>query len=317
MGIYLKKYDLLTLKENINSGFFNSCNNDSILNVIVLNSMFNPKKYGIAPERLVKSYPDYEGTEFILFKTEDNRLKALVFLPEEDLEIKYAFQVISIFNQLSNNNFSFFVNKELDIFFNQYCNSHITVIPLEESVSRTITTNLVITYSTRVIHFLRNKIPVFVLGPYGLGGLVTPANLPFLFKTDFMGRPGGSHNEYVPIEIVAHELGLFKDMKGMDALLDENKNIADAFPVNPLSKEIVIQTESQKKLEEVYSDSKKKNSLKVNLCSNMNIIYNGQNAIIQRRYLNDTLCVLDKEDTTFFKALDGKNTCRDLQKEFN
>lgn len=197
-----------------------------------------PEVYGISPDRVKISYNDFAGYQFAQDSFEENTFHISCFLPEISHDLESIFRIISIINQLPQSKFSLYLNASICERFISYCNNHIDIISWENRESLTVKTNLIVSYGLDVIHFLRNKIPVLVLGPFGLGGLVTPINISFLYRCGFMGRPGGILNERIPIELVAHELGILKDTKEINNLLNENKAIADAYPINPLSKEM-------------------------------------------------------------------------------
>lgn len=282
---------------------------------IVLDLGFMPEHLGVAPEAIVKSYDDFANCNFSVITDKNAALNICCFLPEVESNLEFIFQILSLLNKLPESSISLYLHKSLYESIAQYCNNHICVYAYDQDKALSISTSIVITYGASVIHFLRNNIPVLVLGPYGLGGFVTSGNLPFLYQFGFMGRPGSNSSEVVPIEMLAHELCLFKEAVNLDEVLSRNKSIAEAYSINSLSEEKLRQKESCEKLHSFYNDFVKRNSLKPILCSNLRLLYNNDQVFIERTYVNDTLCTLDRADAPFFHDLNGQNTCLDLQKK--
>jgi hypothetical protein len=284
---------------------------------IVLDFLFESSTCGIANEKIIRCYNDYPNCTFSLKSDFDKQFDICCFLPELDGNFQYLFRVISILNKLPKSNISLYVDAPVQKYIATYCNSHICVLPFENNKNLNITANVILSYGSTVIHFLRNKIPIIVLGPRGVGGLVTPTNFYFLFQTGFMGRPGNKGSEELPVEIVAHELELFKSNRSLENIVDKNKELADSIPLTPLS----IEIQDQKNLNEIhyrfFADLTKRNVLKPKICSNVSFIYDNDCVFVMRDNIGDTLCTVDQTDASFFIDLNGENTCACLQRLYN
>lgn len=302
--------------EEFSMSILESANKDNCQKFILLTNSSNPEAYAISPEKVIRSYNDFPNYQFSFEQVEKEPLHIACFFPETSSDPRFIFQAISVINKLPNSRFSFYLSARNCEIFSPYCNDHIKIIPLDTESNISISANLVITYGLNAIHFLRNKIPVLILGPHGIGGLVTPFNIGFLYKTGFMGRPGGGENERVLVELVAHEIGLLKDEKDIPRFLNENRVLADDLPINPLSKEILIQGEFINKIGGSYNNQSGRWELKPKLCSNMHISYLGDQLHIKRAYTSDTICTTGNEDAAFFMDLNGENTCRYLKEKY-
>lgn len=301
--------------QNSYTGFKQKYPENPFWSYLVTNVGDNQKIFTLPPEKVVKAYNDFSGVQFSFVPPSDG-LQIVYFFPDPCIDFNYIIQAVSIINQLFEASFTLYVYHDLYNEILPFCNDHIIVKKIGYDLNLSIESNLIITYGLSTIHFLRNKIPVLVLGPFGFGGFVTPTNLHFLYKSDFMGRAGGIKNERIPIEIVAHEIGFFKDIKEIDALLTQNKSIADALPINCLSKELKLQESLNEIMQETFKDKEKRNYLKPKLCSNMHMIFLQDRCLIRRAIINDTICTFDKVEALFLQDLNGRNTCLQLMIEY-
>lgn len=272
---------------------------------------------GFAQENVVSAYEDYPNISFQLTKNETEQLSIACFLPSIYVKVPYLFQLVSILNQLPSSNFSLYIHPQNKEFLQPFCNEHINVIEVKEHEEITIKTNILLTYGMATVHFLKIGFPVLILGPNGLGGLVTPDNLNFLYQTKFMGRPGGTLYERMPVQMVAHEVGFFKDLPAYDELVQENRTIAKSFKITPLSKTKNQQKLQSHQLREIYNNELTRKNLLPKLCSNMLLIRSGEMTLIRRTRLFDTLCIVNYEDAEFIKEMNGKNNCIDIQEKHN
>ena len=224
-------------------------------------------------------------------------------------------KLISVFNQLSSLNFNIYCQENYIGFLENYTNEHIHFIKsgIQSEDGFFLEADIIITYGSGVIHFLKQKIPVLIIGPYGLGDWVTPENFFYLLKTGFMGRAGGILDEFIPVEIVAHEMLTIKDFKDLPSICKANKKLADKLPYKPLSSspEIIAEyTALQKRM----NDPQARWKLQPALASNVLFENNGETIIIKRRYIHDTLCSVSNEDMPFFQAINGTVNCKELNK---
>jgi len=216
---------------------------------------------------------------------------------------------VSLLNRFTSIRFSLYVQPAIVNEIISLCNEHINVLAFSAKEKINIQTHMVLTYGLRALHLLKTGLPVFILGPNGLGGLATAANIPFLFKFRFMGRPGGSLHENIPITIMTHELGLYKDIENIEGFIHETKTIACTLPINAVSEEKKIQQVKCNQLQEAYDHKAGRENLRPVLCSNMQIIRSNDAFIIRRSGLHDTICTLDTNDASLIKDMTGALTC--------
>jgi hypothetical protein len=289
----------------------------TLLKSIPLNDIPEPEQIGLARENVIQAYEDFSNCRFTLLNKTDEPLEIACIVPAKSVNGLYVFQLIALLNRLPSVRFSLYIHPAIVNEVASICNQHIRVIAFFADEKITIHTHLVLTYGLRAIHFLRTGIPLFILGPNGLGGLVTPINLPFLFHSRFMGRPGGSLHELIPEDMMAHELGLFKDVQNVDSFLKEIQGIALAFPIKSISEERCIQNASMQKLQEAYTNKASRENLVPKLSSNMRMIKQGHALIIRRTGLHDTLCTMDNEEAGFLKDINGIHTCGFIREKHN
>jgi len=277
------------------------------------NTMFDAEAYGFARETVVQAYDDFKYFRFELSKKPE--LEIACVLPYKHIAPHYLFQLISLCNQLPSTRFAFYVHPETIPLIAEFCNNHIQLKPVNTAQVTTIGATIFLSYGLGTIHFLRIGMPVFVLGPNGLGGLATPENLPFLFHSGFLGRPGGTIAERIAVEMVAHELGIFKDNQDINDLIDANRSIAEALPVRSFSEQCSLENVNGEKLQEAFAAMETRINMIPRLSSNIRLVKSGDIVMMKRVRLNDTICTVDLEDAELLGKMKGANTFESLLKD--
>lgn len=283
--------------------------------VIVTQLGLQVSQLGIAAENASYAYEPVSHVRFTLNGKRARQLK-ICFVPGPGTyDQLFWIRIISLFNTLSNARVSIFFSDALIAELSPFCNEHITLINVNDAHKAAVETDIVFTFGSGVVDLLQRKLPVFVLGPHGIGGLVTEENFYFLLNAGFMGRAGGTYGEELPAPVVAHELGIFCDNEDLDEFLEKNFQLATALPFQSVEKEMALQAQIREELLDAFADPKRKWQMRPVLCSNIEIQSDVRHAYIKRRHINDTLCSLDKDDVHFFEAMRGHKTNAELQRE--
>lgn len=242
-------------------------------------------------------------------------VQRVLYMPESsnDTELLNMLNVISVFNQLSSINLKIYCDENYITILKNYSNEHILFIEKDAQFEKTIAADIIITYGSGVIHFMKLKIPIIIIGPYGLGGWITPDNFPYLLKYGFAGRAGGVYEEYVPVEIVAHELLEIKNCKDLNSVLEANKVIAEKLPYMPLSSYNEIIAE-QSPFYKIIINQEGRWQLQPNLASNIVFESAGDSVALKRKHIHDTLCTISREDLPFFQSINNATNCKELCK---
>lgn len=292
--------------------------NNNISSVISCNWFENPERYGISNDRIIKVYNDHNNLQIKNATQLDDSL-TLTYIQDtkSENELLNLLQVIAIFNQLNSAILNIYCDGYYFNILKDYSNEHIQFIKknTDDGEEMPIETNVIITYGPGAIHFLKRGIAVVIIGPYGLGGWVTLDNFAYLLKSGFAGRPGGTIGEYIPVQILAHELLSIKECKDLSSVLIANKEYADNLPYKPLSaaNEII---EEDNALQEQLHHRERRWELQPFVASNILFEQVGKTIAIKRKHIHDTLCTISQEDMSFFKAINGKANCKCLFKDF-
>ncbi|MEM8937937.1 MAG: hypothetical protein AAGC64_01165 [Bacteroidota bacterium] len=232
-----------------------------------------------------------------------------------DTEIN-VLEIIKLFNCIPSKDIIIYLDGKIFERINDFANDNIKFEVYKEPDDLNISVSVVLThgYSTRA--FIRQKIPIIVLGPYGLGGWVTPDNIGFLFKRNFKGRPGGNHGETIPLEVLVDELVEIKDCKDINTILQENERILTKYisQFHYYSMEKVIEKFSTIFLK-IMSPNERE-LLKPYLASNVKILENQEYTYAQRDITEDVLFSLPKDENEFVKDLNAQMTCSQLQRKY-
>ncbi|WP_026808945.1 hypothetical protein [Arenibacter latericius] len=238
------------------------------------------------------------------------------FLPPGYGSEKDVINIVMLFNDLSSIKLTIFIHSHISDWVMDFANEHIDFKFYNNPKGISITTGKVITYGYCTRSFIRQGIPTIVIGPYGLGGWVTPDNIEYLIRDNFKGRPGGHLYEPVPLAVLVDEFLEIKENLDLKGLLEENV----MFLVNGLNKK------PERTLEKAISNFKDKYgqikntsirwALKPRLASNIRTVENGDIVLIQRAIINDLLFSLDKSELEFLEDLNGETTCKQIQDKY-
>jgi len=221
------------------------------------------------------------------------------YSPFESDTATHVLTIVKLFNQLSSTNIKIYTSLKIQNYVQDFSNSNISFCSSENPKEISIKANIIITHGACARSFIAQKIPTIIIGPYGLGGWVTPDNINYLLKDNFKGRPSGRYNELVPLEILADEFLELKEEENLSALLRKN-----AIAVDNYTKQFDIENKQEfiNKQNEVYRnfiDTRKRYRLIPKLASNVHIIKEKETTSVQRSAINDVLFSLPESDLDF------------------
>jgi hypothetical protein len=271
------------------------------------------ERMGIASELVVRVYDHAEGVELAHAGkggakpgAGPGQLRiAYVSVASRD-ELSQLISVVSVFNQLGTQVLYIICPTEFHGVLRQMTNDNITLI--SQVHANSIFVHLVITYGSAVLHFLKLQIPVIVMGPKGLGGLVTAESFDCLYRRHFMGRPGAMAGEPVPMEILGEEmLSIRHDQRELAELqrLAENTRVQSLAEADSIVEGIALH------FHHIF-DIRRRGDLKPRILSNIYFKKIQARALVIRSQLHDVLAQVDKQDLQFLKKMDGTISCTDL-----
>ncbi|NLR56937.1 hypothetical protein HGH93_02410 [Chitinophaga polysaccharea] len=266
----------------------------------------NPLNYLVAAENLIITYQDYQERFKLVKQSEQENFSVSVVLPVGD-EFDMLIYLLSLLNGIDIN-IKIFCSADLVIKAAEYSNMHIEFFDIncDEII---IGSDVVITYGLSVLYFVKKEIPVLIIGPYGIGGWVTPGNFMDLYSNGFLGRVGGELWEIVSPDIFKDELFLAKNNFDLEVILTENRNMANLLPYIPHSSS-VLYIENRKNRLLVVLDNDKRWAVIPSLASNLRFIKSDQDVFIRRAHLNDTIAIISHSDSIFFDDITGENSFR-------
>lgn len=272
----------------------------------------SPDVSGIPSELVSKKDMSLEGPS-IKYKED----KDTVYLLSADYGTKEdALNIIKLFNRLMSIRLTIYVPVDMYDTLKGFANDNITIVGYDDIGEVTITTNLLITYGYCARNPIRQKVPTLVVGPHGFGGWVTPENIGFLFKDGFRGRPNGRLDEITPLEVLVDELMEIKECEGLRKLLNKNANLLKGYlerlPTASSEKNVA----HFKNVHAQLIDSSKRNVLRPKLASNVDMVRNENEVLVQRKEINDILFSLNRDELGFLEDLKGLMTCRKLQEKY-
>src|ERR1700722_6401053 len=174
--------------------------------VLTLNWLFDALQSGLPPELVEKLYDDHNGllVEAPIQPGESGDFRVLYVSVDDTEEPVHLRRVIAAMNLITQMSLSIYCSKKLHRVVKDFANEHIQFVDKKEGhrVPTPLYADLVITFGPGALHFIRQEIPVMIVGPYGYGGVVTAGFLPYPPRNGFMGRPGGTYGEMIPAAIV-------------------------------------------------------------------------------------------------------------------
>ena len=283
--------------------------------VLSANWLANAEQFGLPPEIVHRYYNDREPLQVTYDSVYEQEIKALYISVEDHVdELQYLLQVISLFNDIPSVALTVYCSQKLYSIVKDLSNEHIVFAV--RSVANgmvTLSTNVIITYGPRVLHFLKQGVPVIVIGPYGFGGWVTAENLPYMFRNGFLGRPGGTAGEPVPGKLLVQQLLQLKKCEDAPQKLAHTQQLADQHPCPPLSKMDKL-IEDATGLQQQLEDEHLRWRLIPRLASNIVFTAIKEQVYLKRKMINDTVCVIAKADKPFFDRIDSETDCTNLYK---
>ena len=109
--------------------------------------------------------------------------------------------------------------------------------------------------------------PCVILGDYGLGGMVTPANYDHLQSVSFRGRKGACFREMVPLDLLEVEIRKYFTSDSREASLEVQKKVITDYGKNVFDKKILEETERIISLSASINKRSERLSLKPRLSS--------------------------------------------------
>lgn len=278
--------------------------------VLSSNWLVNAEQFGIPSEIVHRYYNDREALQVNYEPVCEQAFKALYISVEEHVdELQYLLQVISLFNEVPSVALTVYCSQEHYVLVKDLSNEHIVFAV--RSVAHelvTLSTNVIITYGPRVLHFLKQGVPVIVIGPYGFGGWVTAETLPYLFRNGFLGRPGGATGEPVPARLLVQQLLQLKKCDNTPQMSMITQQLAEHIPCQPLSKMDKV-IDDATGLQQQLEDESLRWRLIPAIASNIVFTEIKEQVFLKRKVINDTVCVIAKDDKPFFDRIDGKTDC--------
>jgi hypothetical protein len=264
-------------------------------------------------DQTIFTYEDYDNKLTFVLLPFSEKLKITYFLPVRG-SLECLLQAVSAFN-LMNAEIEIYCHEHLIGKVREYSNEHLSFRHLESGVTE-IPANVIVTYALGALYFIKQRMPVMIIGPNGLGGWVTPENFPYLQRDGFMGRPGGELWERIPSFVVMEELLSIKNCTNLDDILRKNSELADRLPYVPRSKTGDVLEELSYRQSLIYSE-KDKWLLKPTIATNIRFVQDSGTVYVRREYINDTIASFEASDFGFFKSINGKHDFQQLYQTSN
>jgi len=167
--------------------------------------LIKPTKSGIPNELIHRAYDHFQDLIVKLPEKKSPKLKVVSISNKGgDEELYFLTKIISLFNKLTSIDKAIFCETNAIPYLKSIANAGIQLIASNEAII--IETDLVLCFGSGAIHFLLQSVPVIIIGTYGFGGWVCLENFELLMQKGFLGRPGGSFNEEIPIKLLADEI---------------------------------------------------------------------------------------------------------------
>jgi hypothetical protein len=282
--------------------------------VVTTNWRFDALGTGIGKEFLIKVYDDYGGLNIDRNTHFGVKPEILYISPDSERELDNLLRVVSIFNLTLRVSCTVYCSVRYQTILAEFANESIRFIYYGDSKWERFHDwryHVVITHGSGAVHFLKQDIPVLLLGHYGYSGLITPGNFTFLKRDGFSGKAGGANDEKISAAMVIDEILSLKDRTGLDNILSENTKLAQALPNIPLSG---IQTvwDRINQVEAIRNDETRRWGLYPKVSSNMELVEESEDLFIKRRGINDTLMTMKKSWIDWLLKMDGGCSCRFL-----
>jgi hypothetical protein len=286
-----------------------------LFGIATCNWLSDTLKMGIPAELVHRVYDDYQGLQVAASRPDkDQKLNIACITPGGKGALKHILQLVSIFNLTTRFTLSIHCTPDQFGIIKPFANDHLlfTVQPEgQQPLKAPFSCDLIITYGPGALHFMKQAIPVVVIGPYGFGGLITADNFNYLLNNGFCGRPGGYFNEVIPPMLVQEELLAIHGMDNLQAITGTVKTLADNLPYSPLSKVSELVAKARSLYDQIYHE-KARLALKPVIAANVEFICKEEIFVLRRICINDTIAILNKQELFFFRQINGDNDCRTL-----
>lgn len=195
--------------------------------IVLINNDFSSQHIHGVPKELLLSAPlNFQEIDCLAAKRTELRLvkKILYVLPQDEIRLYTAKNVISFFNFKPEYSVTILTDKNNQFLLKQISNDNIIFGCFDElNLDYILQKDLVIANNKVAKTCLCLGIPVFIVGENGLGGLVKTENIKDYYRTRFMGRIGGVYGEEVPLKLL--ELLLEEDIHYVNKLAKANSEI--------------------------------------------------------------------------------------------
>lgn len=289
-----------------------------LFSVLTLNWLFDPLSSGIAPELVEKLYDDHGGLRIAPSDFPSGNLNIVYISVEDPEEAVHLMGVLPFMNGLPHIAFTIYCSKTQEKMVGPYANEHISFLTKRrfpnvglQGRSVPLSFHGVMTFGTGALHFLRQGNPVWIAGPYGWGGLVDTGNFHDLAKRGFMGRPGASYGEPIPLSIVQEQFSVFLKRPPDGEMRSDLKKLAEQEYGTPLSEAKEKYRQAKQKKRTLYHPGDRW-ALRPKLASNIELIDKDGNIYCQRRVILDTLAIMSAAEKDFLTRMDGRTTCSEL-----
>jgi hypothetical protein len=158
--------------------------------------------------------------------------------------------------------------------------------------------------------------PTIIVGKFGYGGMVTPENIYEFIKNDFIGRPGGSEYEKIPISLLTQEIINVYYSRNLMATLDKNyKAIMKKFSLRKKEDSLINDFRKIISLDKFVNNINKFMKLRPKLASNI-VIYktNSDKWIVAKILISKILATIGKKEYRIIKDLNGKKNLETIYK---
>jgi len=284
--------------------------------VLTLNWMLDAGQSGLPVELVEKIYDDHNGLQIVADQGSGRDEFRVVYVSVDDPEQPvHLLRLISVLNRVTQVSISIYCSGDVYLQVKDYANENIQFVIKKEGrgLRRPVILHydLVITFGPGALHFIRQGIPVMIIGPYGFGGEVSPEYLPHFIRDGFMGRPGGNGGEIIPAGIVQEELLYLKVNRPLPSFLQQLRELVSELPFKPLSARDHLVQRARRFKQQLY-DRDARWQLKPRIASNIEIVQKSELSYIQRMYINDTLAVVNSKKLPFLHHIDSQEDCTAL-----
>jgi len=283
--------------------------------IFTCNWSLEPQNYGVPGELVTKIYNNHNDLSSSFTGIDVNNI-TVAYLPvqETDEMLINTLNIISLFNCIRFARLTIYCEEHQYKILSNYASDQISfnLYSVNQPALPNIDASIIITFGSGAIHFLKQKIPVIIVGPYGIGGWVNSVNLPYFLKSGFSGRPGGALREISPLQILIDEIQCIVNCKDVDAEILEVYEKVQKLDILSLSQieEFVLPF---KQLFKQFYDPRIREMLRPNLSSNITFEQKDNRIYVRRKIINDIICSVDVNDAVLFTSIYEKRTFAEVR----